>query len=330
MMQPASRIVLSLALGFVVMIANVQADILHGLGNIGDGGASNPAGLKFPGIMASQRGLNFGGPTLPYNFAAIGSTSTSVLASGGQVAQLAAQVSAGNVTLALMSIGDNDWFPNATNIATGALSGAALASFEAGVVSRIETGVNTVLAAGGHVVMGGFSNIVDSPAAAAIAANPVYKANLEGALAATDTQLRNFALANNIPFIDFFALEKMVYDSGHFEVGGVNISLTTVGPDPHNFFQDSLNAGVVIRAEIANLWLQAMNEAYGTTIPLLSDLEILTLAGIGNEYVHETFAPATNFAAFVAVPEPSGWLLAALALPILLRARTLRRACRAD
>lgn len=318
-MSPFTRqIGYSLVLVLAATGASVRADILHGLGTIGDGGASNPAGLKFPGILASQRGLNFGGPGLPYNNAAIGSTSTSVLNPGGQVAQLAGQVTAGNVTLALMSIGDNDWFPNATNIATGALSGAALASFEAGVVSRIETGVNVVRAAGGSVILGGFSNIVDSPAAAAIAANPVYKANLEGALSSTDDQLRTFALANNIPFIDFFALEKMVYDSGHFEVGGVNISLTTTGPDPHNFFQDSLNAGVVIRAEVANLWLQAMNQFYGTNIPLLTDLEILSLAGIGNEYVHETFAPATNFAAFVAVPEPGSWLLASLALPMLV------------
>ncbi len=309
------------------LAATARADVLHGVGNIGDGGGT-ASPLKYPGMLVSERGINFGGPTFPYVFAQIGASSSSVLNPGNQVDQLVGQVQTGNVTLALMSIGDNDWFPVAQDIATGALSGPALTSFQNLVVGNIESAVTQVLNAGGEVVLGGFSNITDSPAAAAIYANPTFRANLEGALSAADDQLIAFAAANGIPFIDFFGLEKMVYDSGSFVVGGVNINLHTVGPDPHNFFQDSLNAGTVIRGEIANLWLQAMNEGYGTNLPLMSDLEILTLAGIGNEFVGESFAPATSFGDFVEyVPEPSGLALlgAALATLALVRARRFRR-----
>jgi hypothetical protein len=302
--------------------------VLHGVGNIGDSGANNQP-LRYPAMLQDLRGFNWGGVGMPFNHAASGANSSNVLTLGGAVDQLAGQVAAGDVTLALMSVGDNDWFPVVNSIATGALSGPALTAFENNLVANIETGVNRVLAAGGSVVLGGFSNIVDSPALASIAANAIAKGRVEGALAAADNQLIAYAAANGIPFIDFFNLEKSVYDSGSFVVGGVNINLHTFGPDPHNFFQSTVDAGVVIRAEIANLWIQGINEAHGTGIPLLSDLEILTLAGLQNEYVHETFSTATNFSdftEFTPAPEPSSFLLVAIgaSLVALFRRRMTR------
>ena len=269
-------------------------------------------------MLYSQRGINFGGPAFPYVFADGGADSFSVLQPGDQVDQLVAAVQAGDVTLALMSIGDNDWFDVAGPIATGAMSGVELQNFQNSVVNNITTAVDAVLGAGGSVVLGGFSNITDAPAAAAIYANPVWRANLESALSDANDQLIAYAGSVGIPYINFFGLEKAVFDSGSFVVGGVNISLTTTGPDPHNFFTDGENAGTVIRGEIANLWLQGMNEAFGTNIPLLSDLEILTLAGIGGEYVEETFAPATNFGDYTEfVPEPSSMTLFGIGLAVL-------------
>lgn len=306
-----------------LIAASAQADVLHGVGNIGDGGGTASA-LKYPGMLASERGINFG-PGFSYVFANGGADSFSVLQPGDQVDQLVAAVQAGDVTLALMTIGDNDWFDVAGPIATGAMTGVPLQNFQNSIVNNITTAVNSVLGAGGSVVLGGFSNITDAPAAAAIYANPVWRANLEAALSDANDQLIAYAASVGIPYINFFGLEKAVYDSGSFVVGGVNISLTTTGPDPHNFFQDSVNAGTVIRGEIANLWLQGMNEGYGTNIPLLSDLEILTLAGIGNEFVEETFAPATNFGDYTEfVPEPSSVTLFGIGLVALVW-RGLRR-----
>jgi hypothetical protein len=303
--------------------ATAQADVLHGVGNIGDGG-SNAVGLKYPVILGTQRGLNFG-PGYSYVFATAGADTSEILQPGDQIDQLVTAVQLGDVTLALMHIGDNDWYPVASSIANGSLSGAALQNFENSVVNNITAGVNSVLAAGGSVVLGGFSNITDAPAAAAIYANPVARANLEGALSAANNQLIVYAASVGIPYINFFGLEKAIYDSGSFVVGGVNINLHTTGPDPHNFFQDSVNAGTVIRGEVANLWLQGMNEAYGTNVPLLTDLEILTLAGIGNEFVEETFAPATDWGSYTEfVPEPSSVTLFGIGLAALAW-RGLRR-----
>ena len=301
--------------GYRFVGARARADVLHGVGNIGDGGA-NAAGLKYPVMLATERGINFG-PGYSYVFAqAGGQTSATVLQPGGQVDQLVSAVQAGDVTLALMSIGDNDWFPVASSIANGSLSGVPLQNFQNSVVNNITTAVNSVLAAGGNVVLGGFSNITDSPAAAAIYANPVARANLENALSGADNQLAAYAASVGIPVHRLFRTWKRPSTTPEVLcVGGVNIALHATGPDPHNFFQDSVNAGTVIRGEIANLWLQGMNEGYGTNIPLLTDQEILTLAGIGNEFVAETFAPATNFSDYTEfVPEPSSVTLLAIGL----------------
>jgi hypothetical protein len=307
------------------LCAQARAGILDGIAAVGDGGTSNSSNPKYPSILMSERGFNFGGATLPYNVGSIGATSSSVLATGNQIDQVVAQVQAGNVSLVLLMIGDNDWFPNAAAIATGAMSGAALTNFQTGVVNNITTAVDRVLDAGGKVVLGGFSNIVDAPAASAIYANPTWKATLEGALMDADDMLIDYTSTQNVPFIDFVALERMVYDSGHFEVGGVDISLTTVGSDPHNFFRDSENAGTVVRGVITNLFIQAINEGYGTNIALLSDLEILTIAGIGNEYTGETFVPTIDFGSFVTVPEPSSWALGLLGVVLVAVGRRARR-----
>ncbi len=82
---------------------------------------------------------------------------------------------------------------------------------------------------------------------------------------------------------------------------GDESELSTIADTP---FLVDVRGYVLARGEVVNLWPQAMNEAYGTNIPLLTDLEILTLAGIGNESVEETFAPATDWGSYTEfVPE---------------------------
>lgn len=322
-----SRAVLAVAVFLTSSLGlTARASLIDGVGAIGDGGASGSSTGKYPGMLQATRGLNFGGPTTPYNFATVGATSTTVLNPGGQVAQLAAQVQSGNVTFAFMYIGDNDLVNNAFAVANGSLNGAALVAAQNLLIQNIETGVNTVMAAGGKIVMGGVSDAVHTPFTAAINADPTKKALVEGVNSAIESQLMAFAASKGIPFIDFFGLEKSIFDSGQFVVGGVNISLTNVGPDPHNFFQDNLNAGIVIRAEIANLWLQAL-KGYVVNIPLLSDQEILNLAGIGNEYHGETFIAAshlTDFAHFT-TPEPSSVTLLAIGLAAITASLLRRR-----
>jgi hypothetical protein len=300
---------------------STRADVLHGVGAIGDSLLVPTIDNSPIVILQSARGLNFG-PSFSYDFAQFGATSSSALVPGGQVDQMVAQVTAGNVTLGIIyASATYDLLPNGAAIANGSLSGVALANFESGLVQNIEAAASSVLTAGGKVVLSGYADAVDSPASAAVAADPTMKARAEGAINAIDTQLLTFAGSKGIPFVNLFALEKSIFDSGSFVVGGVSISLTQVGDDPHDFFTGPLDSGTIVRAEIANLWLEAMNKGLGTNLSLLTDQQILSLAGIGNEYTGaETFSTAANLSQFV-TPEPSSLTLLAVGISIATACR---------
>jgi len=287
-------------------IAPARAGILDGIGAIG-ATSSSSAPTSYPGLLQDNRGLNFGGVGVPYAYGQLGADSASVLAPGNQIDQLVTQVGLGNITLANFFVGNNDYIDVATDIATGALSGAALAAYQAQVATNLDTGVNAVQTAGAGVVLGGIINIVHSPAAAAIKANPVARALLENALSDGNDLIADVALAQGVPFIDFFALQSAVYDAGSAQIGGVDLILDGFDSDPHYFFESEFRV-------IGNLFIQAINDGYGTSIPVLSDLELLTLAGLENEYVDETFADTFAYPAYVTIPEPSGLVLAAVGL----------------
>ncbi len=298
-----------------------QAAILDGIAVVGDGGESSTVLGSPPLAMHDLRGLNFG-PNMAYDYATLGAYASSQ--AQVQAAQVITQVQNHNVTLALMNMGENDLLSVRGSIANGSIDPGTLASEEDLLAAYIEGSVSAILAAGGKVVLGGLSDQADSPGAVS---NPADKARLEAkAIAAfSSPRLAAFAASNGVPFINFYALEKSVFDSNSFVVGGVPISLT-VGTDPHNFFYDPLHAGIVINGEIANLWIQAMNEGYGTNISLLSDLEILQRAGLASEYLPPTtFSTATNLSQFVSVPEPSAVALLVIGGAALVIGRGVRR-----
>lgn len=301
-----------------------QAAILDGIGVVGDGGESSTVLGSPPLAMHDLRGLNFG-PNMAYDYAYLGATAGSIAQNGGTLSQLISQVQSHNVTLALMQLGENDLLSVRGSIANGTIDPSTLAFDQDYLEALVEGSVNAVLAAGGKVILGGLSDQADGPG---VVTDATQKARLESAISDSNARMAAFAASKGVPFINFFALEKSVFDSGQFVVGGVNIGLT-VGTDPHNFFYDPLHAGIVINGEVANLWLQAMNEGYGTNIPLLSDLEILTRAGLGGEYIPpSTFSTADNLSRFVSVPEPSTVALLAVGCAALVMCRGVRRSRR--
>jgi hypothetical protein len=293
--------------------AAARGAILDGLGAIGTESSSDNPG-SVPALLQEHRGLNFGGPGLPYAYGHTGADSQSVLLPGNQVDQLVPQATAGNITLAILDLGNNDYLEAGEEIISGALSGAALAAFHAQVAANVATVTNAVQTAGAGVVMGGISNLIYSPAVAEEVTDPLQLAAFSNAMAAGEALVADYALSHGIPYIDFFQLLTDVYVAGSAQIGGVDLILTGYSADPHYFWSDPFHTGVLVRGAIANFYLQAINERFGTNIPLLSDLELLALGGLEDEYEGETFAASYDYDGFVSVPEPSALDLSALAL----------------
>ncbi len=153
------------------------------------------------------------------------------------------------------------------------------------------------------------------PAAAPILGETDLVNQLYQSQVAINTQLMSYADAQHIPFVNFFGLESDVANAGKLVVGGVTINLTATGSDPHDFFEDSLHPGFVGNAIISNLWMEAINLAYGTHLHLYTDQQILAIAGLSSEYTGETFSTAYNLANYVhytPAPEPSTVILAGI------------------
>ena len=317
-----------IVVGSLLATSVARADVLHGLGVMGDSGSDGSSVNKWPGMLQADRGLNFGGAGLPFNHAVSGATSSTVL-SGGQNTALATQVSAGSVTTGIILIGNNDYGGVATSLANGTLNGTALTNFQTSIVTNIETATGSVLFAGAQgFLLGSVDDFTVEPVAAAIAADPTEKARVQNSISAVNAQLQAYAAGEHIPFVNFYALENTPGFSGSITVGGVAISLVNTGSDPHDFFLDGLHPGIVGNALIANMWMEGLNVAYSTNLSLFSDQQILNLAGLGGSYTGETFSTAINMANyidFVPAPEPASWALLAAGFATLLMGTVVRR-----
>ncbi len=308
-----SRSTLFAALVIVASITanrHARAVTIHGFAAMG---ASETAGSTYNHSWvpyeANYQGWNYGGSGNPYNVAVGGATSATLLTQG-QHTQVAALVSAGNVDLATLSIGSNDFNAQATQIASGALSGAALTSFCQNVVNNIDTAMDTVLAA--HplgMVVAGIPDLELVPGGRAIFNTPTTQARGEIAINQINALLEPEVLSRGLVYLD---LESVLRDlnAAPFVVGGVTIDMVNASSDPTHFFQDALHPAAVGNGFLANLFVEAVNLGYGTNYPLLTDQQILDAAGLGASYTGET--SDVNYASYVItpVPEPSTLLLA--------------------
>ncbi len=141
-----ARLLLGIACVLSAPASVASADILQGIGVMGDSASIHTAAYKWPEILQANSGLNFG-PNFSYDHAVGGATSATVL-SGGQDTKLAADVTSGKVTLGMFLIGNNDYGQNAQSLLTAYANGtlgSVLPGFESGIVSNAETATQTVL-----------------------------------------------------------------------------------------------------------------------------------------------------------------------------------------
>ncbi|HEY1598539.1 MAG TPA: hypothetical protein VGG64_03000 [Pirellulales bacterium] len=288
--------------------SSARGDILHGIGVMGDSGSVSSPSYKWPAQLQTNRGLNFGGSGLPYDHAVGGATSATLL-SGGQQTKMAADVTAGKVTLGITFVGNDDWGTSAAlAIAAGTATPAQTTAFQNSVVNNIQTAVNTEFAAGIQgMLLGSVEDVSLTPEGQSIG-DPDAIARVQGTISNINSQLLTYAQTMHIPFVDFYTLGDNIYATGQLKVGGVAIDLTDSGSDPHDFWLDSLHPGIVGNAILGNMWMEAINIAYGTHLALYTDQQILALAGLSSSYTGETFSTTYNLANYIhftPAPEPS-------------------------
>ena len=307
---------------FLTLAATASAIPINGYAAMG---ASETAGTTYTGswvpYLATLRGLNFGGGGDPYNVAIGGATSATLLTQG-QHTDVQSLVQSGFVDLAFLSIGGNDFSAVGGQIASGSLSGAALTAWAQGVVTNINTAVDTVLSA--HplgMIVTGMADIPLTPAGRIGFDTPVKFARGEAAVDLVDSLLLPEVLGRGLVYVDFAASLRYL-NQGPLVVGGVLIDVVNPSTDPTHFFQDGKHPAAVGNGLVANLFLEALNLGYGANIPLFTDLEILTAAGLQASYTGET--SNLPYADFIVAPVPEPSTLG-LALMALLVGGSLRR-----
>ncbi|MBI2824801.1 MAG: hypothetical protein HYX69_08960 [Planctomycetia bacterium] len=287
--------------GSVLSLAGVaKADPIAGYAAMG---ASESAGDTYTGswvpYLATDRSLNFGGAGNPYNVAVGGATSVTLLQQG-QHTQVASLVTAGNVDLAYLFIGANDFNAKATSIANGNLTGQPLTDFINGVVANIQTATDTVLAARPTgMIVSGLPDLLLTPGGRALFDMPIEQQRGTAAVNQMNATQQPMVLSRWLPFVDVSTSLRDLNAGAPFVVGGVTIDLVTPSSDPTHFFQDAIHPGAVGNGFFANLMIEAVNLGYGANIPLLSDQQILTDAGVAG-YTGET--SNLNYAKYIILP----------------------------
>ena len=294
----------------VVTSSGGSQGVLQGIGIIGDsnsdeyrandnrGGAYAATTLNWVEQLVLYRGLNFGEwatrseprrTGYAYNWARSGATASSLLSSG-QHTGIAQQVAAGEVTLVFVYIGANDFLrARYLEIYDGTVSGAALTNKISGVIGDITTAVDTVLAAGQVeiVVLNLFDFSIDAAGFFAAFPDPVRRQIVTDAVRSVNAGLAAMAQQRGIAVVDLTAVAADIFSgvdqNGFITVGGELIDTVNRGNEPHHVAlnDSSGHAGTVSSGISANgLFIEPVNNSFGTSLVPFSDQEILNAAGI--------------------------------------------------
>jgi len=318
-----------LACACVILVSSLSLSRAE-IAGYGSMGASESQGTTYTGswipYLANQRGFNFGGAGQPYNVA-VGGARTNTLLTQGQHTQMQTLVQNGDVDVAYLFIGANDFFNVGANIASGALTGPALDAWAEGVVNNIGTAMDTVLSAGPEgMIVTGMPDVLLTPGGRAVFDTPAEIARGTAAVDLVNSLLKPAVLGRGQVYVDLATANREA-NLVPLVVGGVTIDTVNASSDPTHFFQDGRHPAAVGNGIIANLFITATNMAFGTNHDRFSDLEILTTAGLAGQYTGETSALPYSRYVVLPVPEPATvWLaVSAVASLAIFGRRRLRR-----
>lgn len=285
--------------------------VLQGIAILGDsnsdeyradddrGGAYSQTTLNWMEQLVSYRGLNFGAwgnrsqprrSGYAYNWALSGATASSMI-SGGQHSGVAQQVSAGEVSLVFIHIGTNDFARNRySEIYNGNLSGQNLDNKIQGIIQDITHAVDTIQAAGSVNILLTDCYDYSLPAGELLSDYPdaTRRQKVTDAIQVVNAGLHTMAQQRGVAIVDMTAAFANILSgansNGILSVGGEQIDLTRSGDEPHfGRLGDSYgHPGTILSGILfANgIFIENVNNAFGTSLAPLTDNELLQAAGI--------------------------------------------------
>lgn len=244
-------------------------------------------------LLANERGLNFGAwgtraeprrSGYEYMWARSGATTDSAWT---QLNGVVAQINAGQVTHVLIQVGLNDF--NQNNLGYQIYNGAAMTATLNHIADNIIGIANQAnTAAPGRVLVAGPQDYVTDmlmPEIAGAMPDPVGRARLSAAFAYIDARIQSGVNAG-VHYWDYdaaLAAELFPRRAGNvITIGGQGILISPRGNEYHHAWLDEspyAHAGTALSGLFANLYISAINSAFGASIAPLSDAEIIAAAG---------------------------------------------------
>ncbi len=300
-MRLFARIALLAALG----CATVAQTPLHAVGFAAMGDsltAGDGYTTTWVPFLSRTRELNFGGEGDPFN-AAVGGSSAMRLLRQGQHLRVRDWVAAGRVDYVFLMIGANDFVELAGRIAHGQLDGDALDQRIDRIVANIMRAADEVLSAKPNgMLIGEIPDLALTPYFEVQLSTELQRERVSHAIERANHRIRTLAHARGLPTLDMAALGRDFTDIPVF-LGGRRVDFTTPDrTDSVPFFEDGVHPSAVGNGILANLMLTALGQAYGHGVPLISDREVLEIAGVADLYGVETFSPRLSLSRFVHLP----------------------------
>lgn len=281
---------------------------IKGMGVIGDsmsdeyqaddqrGYEYRPTSLNWVEQLVKSRKINFGlwsnwgdarRTGFEYNWSRTGATTTAVLLNG-QHTGLAQQISKGDVNVAIVFIGENDFFPFSDTynaIYSGLLSAEELETTITKPIDNIKTIIKTLKNAGdAKLIMVTIPDPNMGASVRLIHQDKNGRDRVSAAISRVNQQISAFAKKQGLIVVDVNRFYQEVSDNaplGNIRINDEYISLYLPGDEPHHaVLSDAVHPGTVMNGLFANYLIKQMNNKLNSGIKPLSGQEILRNAGM--------------------------------------------------
>ena len=280
----------------------MAGDPIVGLGVIGDSYSDEYSdqnlseGKSWVQILSSARAVpvgatgNWGEPRrngFEFNWARAGATST-LVDSQGQTSGVVGQIADGDVSHVVVMVGHEDFgitSPAYSGIFQGTWTTAQIDQYVENVTSNIYSVLSDLAIGQVSTILVNLFDDSLSPAAKAITSNATLRERVSAVVDRVNLNLRDLANSHHVPFLDLHGLaEELLGDNptpiASWDVGGVTISNTAGAAASNSFISNRVNPHTALQAVFANLVITGLNLGYDSAIPILSEADIASIAGI--------------------------------------------------